>query len=88
MDGSEILEIARDAIVVMLMVGAPLMIVALIVGVSISLLQALTQIQEMTITFVPKILIMLVSFLLLLPFMAATLDSFTRRILDRIVHLD
>ncbi|HRY24814.1 MAG TPA: flagellar biosynthetic protein FliQ, partial [Geminicoccaceae bacterium] len=51
-------DVARQAIWVMLKVGAPMMLVALVVGLCVSLLQALTQIQEMTLTFVPKILAM------------------------------
>lgn len=87
MDTPEVLDIARDAIFVMLKIGAPIMMVALIIGLVISLVQALTQIQEMTLSFVPKILVMFVSLLLLLPFMIATLSTFTERLADRIVSL-
>jgi flagellar biosynthetic protein FliQ len=83
----EVLDIARDAIFVMLKIGAPVMIIALVIGLAISLVQALTQIQEMTLSFVPKILVMFVSLLLLLPFMVATLSTFTERLADRIVSL-
>jgi len=86
-DTPEVLDIARDAIFVMLKIGAPIMMVALIIGLVISLVQALTQIQEMTLSFVPKILVMFVSLLLLLPFMIATLSTFTERLADRIVSL-
>ena len=68
-------------------IGAPVMLVALIVGLGISLFQALTQIQEMTLAFVPKILIIFVSVLVLLPFMLASLDSFMEQIVDKIVSL-
>lgn len=87
METPEVLDIARDAIIVMLKIGAPVMIIALLVGLTISLVQALTQIQEMTLSFVPKILVMFVSLLLLLPFMVATLSTFTERLTDRIVSL-
>ena len=87
MNTPEVLDIARDAIIVMLKIGAPILIVALLVGLAISLFQALTQIQEMTLTFVPKILIMFASILLLLPFMITTLSTFTERLADRIVSL-
>ena len=87
MNTPEVLDIARDAIFVMLKIGAPILIVALLVGLAISLFQALTQIQEMTLTFVPKILIMFASILLLLPFMITTLSTFTERLADRIVSL-
>jgi flagellar biosynthetic protein FliQ len=88
MDTPEVLDVARDAIFVMLKVGAPLMIIALIIGLAISLVQALTQIQEMTLSFVPKILVMFASTLLLLPFMLATLSTFTERLADRIASLN
>ena len=87
METPEVLDIARDAIFVMLKIGAPVMIIALIVGLAISLVQALTQIQEMTLSFVPKMLVMFVSLLLLLPFMIATLSTFTERLADRIASL-
>ena len=85
MEAADVLDISRDAIVVLLKVGAPVMLVALIVGVAISLLQALTQIQEMTLVFVPKILCMFVAMLIALPFMADALQSHMTRIAARIV---
>ena len=87
MNSVDFIEISRDSIVVMLQIGAPIMLVALIVGLSISLVQALTQIQEMTLAFVPKILVIFVSLLLFLPFMATTLTTFSQRLFDRIVAL-
>ena len=56
MTGTEVLDVARDAILTLVLVSSPLMLVGLLVGVLISLFQALTQIQEMTLVFVPKIL--------------------------------
>ncbi|HXK54959.1 MAG TPA: flagellar biosynthetic protein FliQ, partial [Hyphomicrobiales bacterium] len=56
MDGAQVLDIARDGIWTLIIVSSPLMIVGLVVGVDIALFQALTQIQEMTLVFVPKIL--------------------------------
>ena len=79
----DILEVMRDAIWTMLMVGGPIMLIALAVGVTVSLIQTLTQIQEMTLAFVPKILVVFLSLLLLLPFMLATMDGFMVRIADR-----
>ena len=63
MNGTEVLDIARDAIYTLVIVSAPLMLVGLVVGVVISLFQALTQIQEMTLVFVPKILAMFITVL-------------------------
>jgi len=70
MTGPEVLDVARDAIETLLLVASPLMLVGLIVGVAISLLQALTQIQETTLVFVPKILAIFLAMLIALPFMA------------------
>ena len=56
MTGPEVLDVARDAILTLVLVSSPLMLVGLVVGVAISLFQALTQIQELTLVFVPKIL--------------------------------
>jgi flagellar biosynthetic protein FliQ len=85
MNGTEVIDIARDAIYTLIVVSAPLMVVGLVVGVAISLLQALTQIQEMTLVFVPKILAMFVTLLLALPFMADALNSHMMRIAARII---
>ena len=61
MTGPETLDVARDAIWTIVMVSSPLMVVGLVVGVVVSLFQALTQIQEQTLVFVPKILAIFVS---------------------------
>jgi flagellar biosynthetic protein FliQ len=63
------------------------MLIALITGLSISLVQALTQIQEMTLAFVPKILVIFVSMLIFMPFMMSTLTTFSQRLFDRIISL-
>ena len=84
MNGAEVLDVARDAIMTLVLVSAPLMLVGLAVGVVISLFQALTQIQEMTLVFVPKILAMFVTMLLVLPFMADALNAHVMRLVARI----
>jgi flagellar biosynthesis protein FliQ len=84
MTGAEVLDIARDGIFTLILVSSPLLLVALIVGVAISLLQALTQIQEMTLVFVPKILAVFIALLLALPFMGDVLQGYMARIADRI----
>jgi len=75
MTGAETLDVARDAIWTIIVVSSPLMIVGLVVGVVVSLFQALTQIQEQTLVFVPKILAIFVTLLLALPFMADSLHG-------------
>jgi flagellar biosynthesis protein FliQ len=81
---AEILEIARDGIVVMIKIGAPIMVLALVVGLAISLVQALTQIQEATLSFVPKLLVIFAAMVLFMPFMLTTLSEFTTQLMDRI----
>ena len=87
MNTTEVLEVSREAVIVMLKVSSPLLLLALAVGLIISLFQALTQMQEMTLTFVPKIVVMFLSLLLFTPFMLGVLVSFTQGLMDRIVAL-
>jgi flagellar biosynthesis protein FliQ len=85
MTGPEVLDIAREAIYTLILVASPVMLVGLAVGVAISLLQALTQIQEMTIAFVPKILAIFLALIIALPFMAQQLHAEMLRIAAHIV---
>jgi flagellar biosynthetic protein FliQ len=79
MTGPEVLDSAKDAIMTAVVISAPLLIVGTVVGVAVSLLQALTQIQEQTLVFVPKILATFFVFLVALPFMAGTLNNYMLR---------
>ena len=81
---AEVLDYMRDAIGVLLMVATPIMAVGLGVGVAIALVQALTQIQEMTLVFVPKIIAIFLSLLLFMPFMLNQMMSFMDRTAARI----
>jgi len=85
MTGAEVLDVARDAIITLVLVSSPLMLIGLVVGVAISLFQALTQIQEMTLVFVPKILAIFIAMLITLPFMADALQAHMARLAARIV---
>jgi flagellar biosynthetic protein FliQ len=87
MNATDVLEVSRQAVIVMLKVGAPVLFMALLVGLVVSLFQALTQIQEMTLSFVPKILVIFVSLLVLMPFMLSTMTAFGQSLMDRIVAL-
>ena len=87
MSGSEVLDVARDAVLTLVLVASPLMLIGLVVGVVISLFQALTQIQEMTLVFVPKILAIFIAMLVALPFMADLLQGQMSRIAARIVAM-
>jgi flagellar biosynthetic protein FliQ len=87
MNATDVLEVSRQAVIVMLKVGAPILSMALLVGLVVALFQALTQIQEMTLSFVPKILVIFVSLLVLMPFMLSTMTAFGQSLMDRIVAL-
>jgi len=88
MNEEEIIDIARRAILVTIEVSAPVMLVGLVVGVTIALLQALTQVQEITLVFVPKIIAIMLALFVFLPGMAASLIAFTQFLADEIVALD
>ncbi len=85
MTGPEVLDVGRDAVVTLVLVSSPLMLVGLVVGVVISLVQALTQIQEMTLVFVPKIIAIFLAMLIALPFMADLLQAYMMRLASHIV---
>ncbi|MFP4391449.1 MAG: flagellar biosynthesis protein FliQ [Desulfohalobiaceae bacterium] len=72
---------AREAIETALMISLPLLGVGLVVGVTISILQAATQIQEMTLTFVPKILAIFITLMITFPWLMEKMLSFTRELI-------
>jgi flagellar biosynthetic protein FliQ len=72
-----ILDIAREAFWVTLLVAGPAMLAGLAVGLAIALLQALTQVQELTLVFVPRIVVMFIVLAVALPFMGAALGDFS-----------
>ena len=84
MNTAEVIDIGREAIYALLKMGGPIMGIALVVGLIVALFQALTQIQEMTLTFVPKIIVIFLSVLVLLPFMISTLTTFSQGLFERI----
>jgi flagellar biosynthetic protein FliQ len=83
-NGAEILDIARDGVWTLIKVSSPLMLVGLVVGLIVALFQALTQIQEMTLVFVPKIIAMFLALIVALPFMGEALGSYMVRLAERI----
>jgi flagellar biosynthesis protein FliQ len=87
MDHAVIMDLAQQAIWVTLKIGAPVMIIGLLVGVLVGLFQALTQIQEMTLTFVPKIIAIFIALFAMLPYMGTELAEFTRRLADQIIGM-
>ena len=84
MTGLAILDVARDSIFVFLKVSGPMMIVALVIGLAVSLLQALTQVQEQTLIYVPKIVAVFATLLITMPFMGDALAGYMTRIAARI----
>lgn len=87
MTEADAIDVAREAVVVLLTMTFPIMLIALGVGLTIALFQALTQLQEMTLVFVPKILVVFASLLLLLPFMLASIRTFFEGLADKIIGL-
>ncbi|MSO73428.1 MAG: flagellar biosynthesis protein FliQ [Rhodospirillaceae bacterium] len=87
MNEIEVLDIARDSMMTMLLVADPMLIVGLVVGLAISIFQTLTHIQEMTLTFIPKILAVFAAMVLFMPWMLREMTEFTQRIMDKIVAL-
>jgi len=87
MNEAEAIEICREAIIVMLKLVGPIMLAGLIVGVVVSMIQTVTQIQEQALTFIPKMVVVFGITIWLLPFMLATLGGFTQTLSDRIVQI-
>lgn len=87
MTEADVLDIARDAMMTMLLVAAPMLLIGLIVGLIISVFQTLTHIQEMTLTFIPKILSIFGAMIIFMPWMLRELIEFTHRVMDKIVAL-
>ncbi|HWL71900.1 MAG TPA: flagellar biosynthesis protein FliQ [Geminicoccus sp.] len=87
MTPEQVLDLVRAAIWLTIRIGGPLMMTALAVGLAVSLFQALTQIQEMTLSFVPKVVAMSIALVLALPFMLGELRAFTEELFGRIVQV-
>ncbi len=85
MNESEVIETAQQALLITMQISAPVLIVGLIVGVAIALVQALTQIQEITLVFVPKIMAIFLSMFLFLPWMMNILVVFMETLAERII---
>jgi flagellar biosynthetic protein FliQ len=85
MNELDVIQVVRDGVWVAVKVGGPMLAAALAVGLVVALFQALTQINEATLTFVPKVLAVAAVAVLTAPFMVATLDGFARALFDRMV---
>lgn len=86
MNEAEVLDISREAVFTLIKIVTPVLLVALFVGLIIGIFQALTQIQEMTLAFVPKILAVFAALILLFPFMLSQMRNLTDGLFDRIVN--
>lgn len=82
------IDVMRETIYVLLLISAPPMLVALVIGLIISLFQALTQIQETTLTFVPKIVAMLLTLIIAMPFIVDKVIMFNERIFERVANIE
>lgn len=78
MDNGFVVEVTNQAIKVAIMLAAPMLIGALVVGILVSLFQAVTQINEQTLAFIPKILVIVMALVLMSPWMMETMTSFTQ----------
>nr|MEA2797194.1 flagellar biosynthesis protein FliQ [Phenylobacterium sp.] len=87
MSGAEVLDVGRDAIWLTIQLCTPILLVGLVVGVGIGLLQAMTQIQEATLIYAPKIVAIFVSLLIFLPLMGSLMSAFMRQIAARIAAM-
>jgi flagellar biosynthesis protein FliQ len=87
MNETEVIDVAREAILISIQISAPVLLIGLVVGVSIALVQALTQVQEITLVFVPKILAIFLALFFFLPWMMTTLTVFMESLADRMIGL-
>jgi flagellar biosynthesis protein FliQ len=86
MNGAEVLEFSREGVFVFFKVGLPVMLIGLAVGFVISLFQALTQIQEQTLVYVPKIVATFIGLILLMPFIGDALSGYMNRVMTIIIN--
>ena len=86
MNEVEVRDISREAIFTLVKVVTPVLLVALFIGLIVGIFQALTQIQEMTLAFVPKILGVFVTIILLFPFMLNQMQMLTDTLFDKIIN--
>lgn len=81
MELQEAIDVGREAILMTLTIGSPILIAGMVVGLSIGLLQALTQIQEQTVAFVPKIVAMVLTLSFVLPWLVTRMVEYTRELI-------
>ncbi|CAA6604241.1 flagellar biosynthesis protein [Rhodospirillaceae bacterium LM-1] len=84
MNEAEVMDVIREGMIVLIKVSAPPLLAGLAIGLVISIFQTLTQIQEATLTFVPKVLVVFISLLIFMPFMLHEVIDFTHMVMDRV----
>ena len=82
-----VIQLGQDTLLLVLYLGGPVLIVALVVGLGVSIFQAVTQVHEMTLTFIPKILAVGATLIITLPWMMQRMVDFTRQLLMSIPAL-
>ncbi len=87
MNEADVVAVGREALLVVLKTSGPIMLSGLAIGLIIALFQALTTIQEMTLTFVPKIIVIFFAIIVFLPYMMTTVIEFARTLFDRMIAL-
>jgi len=87
MNEAAVLELGRESMWVILKIAGPIMMMGLLIGLIIALFQALTTIQELTLTFVPKIIVIFGSVILFLPYMLSSILEFSQKLFDRMIAL-
>lgn len=87
MNDADVAALVRDGMLVTLELAGPLLAVSLVSGLVVALVQAVTQINEATLSFIPKLLLIGATLALLAPFMATTLASYTHMLFDRMVAI-
>ena len=88
MNAIEVVELIKDSLFLLMKISTPIMLVALVVGLAVALFQALTQIQEMTLTFVPKIIAIFFCLIMMLPWMIESMMTFMEHIADLIITVE
>jgi flagellar biosynthetic protein FliQ len=87
MNSNDVIDLLKEAMWVAVRIGAPPMLVGLAIGLTVSVFQAMTQIQEATLTFMPKMVIVSVVIVLMMPFTLSMMTTFAHELADRIIGL-
>lgn len=87
MDAATVIDLGRQALITVLLIAGPMLISGLLIGLIVGVFQAVTQIHEMTLTFIPKILVMVLVFLALLPWMLIKLVEYSSSIFNLIAKV-